>query len=97
MVNTRRKKRVYKEEFKLQMVQLVNSGKSRKDVINEYDLTPSTLDKWIKNYCSSKSFKVSDNLTKQEIELIDAKKQIKQLKMEVDILKQATLIIGRKP
>jgi transposase len=30
------------------MVKLYESGKPRKDIISEYDLTPSALDKWIK-------------------------------------------------
>lgn len=32
----------------LKMVQLLNNGKSRKDIIYEYTLTPSTIEKYIK-------------------------------------------------
>ncbi|PTJ91141.1 hypothetical protein BU010_13370 [Mammaliicoccus sciuri] len=32
------------------MVQLFKNGESRKDIIHKYTLTPSALDKWIKDY-----------------------------------------------
>ena len=96
MKTERRERRVYEESFKLQMVQLIESGMRRKDVLEKYELTPSALDKLIKQYSNSKSFKVADNLSDTEKELIVLKKKNKQLEMEVDILKQAALIIGRK-
>ncbi|MFK9090279.1 hypothetical protein [Bacillus salipaludis] len=36
-----RERRTYTSEFKAQMVKLSESGKPRKDIISEYDLTPS--------------------------------------------------------
>ncbi|EGQ2769082.1 IS3 family transposase, partial [Staphylococcus pseudintermedius] len=42
------------------------------------------------------SFNHKDNLTDEEKELMSLRKEVKQLKMENDILKQAALIIGRK-
>jgi len=43
------------------MVKLYESGKSRADIIREYDLTTSVLDKWIKNHQSTGSFAAKDN------------------------------------
>ena len=31
------------------MVQLYNNGKSRSEIIKEYDLTPSAFNNWVKN------------------------------------------------
>lgn len=42
------------------------------------------------------SFKEKDNRSDMENELIALRKQLKQLKMENDILQQAALIFGRK-
>jgi transposase len=78
------------------MVQLYLSGKPRKDIIREYDLTPSALDKWIGQSQTTGSFKEKDNQTPEEIELNKLRKENKQLLMENDILKQAALILGRK-
>jgi transposase len=93
---TKRERRTFTEEFKKQMVQLYLSGKPRKDIIREYDLTPSALDKWIGQSQTTGSFKEKDNQTPEEIELNKLRKENKQLLMENDILKQAALILGRK-
>ncbi|MGZ9848334.1 transposase [Macrococcoides caseolyticum] len=40
-----RKRGTFMPEFKLQMVRLFENGKSKYDIVREYDLTPSPLDK----------------------------------------------------
>jgi transposase len=92
----RRKKRVYSEEFKHQMVSLYNLGKPNADIIREYDLTPSALGKWIGRINKSGSSKIADNRTDTEKRLIVLEKENKQLKMENDVLKQAALIFARR-
>ncbi|AUS26761.1 transposase [Paenibacillus polymyxa] len=37
---TKKERRTFSAEFKAQMVQLYQSGKPRKDIIQEYDLNP---------------------------------------------------------
>ena len=92
----RRAKRTYTDEFKQQMVQLHNSGKPRSEIIREYDLTPSALDKWIRRINTTGSAKESVNRTPEENELIKLRKENQKLKMENDILKQAALILAQK-
>ena len=96
MTTKRKPRRTFKESFKKQMVELHKSGKPRKDILRDYDLTPSTFDKWVKQYNQSGSFKEKDNLTPEEKELRELRKLNKELMMENDILKQAALIFGRK-
>jgi len=91
-----RKRRVFTDEFKEQIVQLFLNGKSKAEIRKEYDLYASTLDNWIKQHQDTGSFKTNDNLTDAEKELIELRKRNKQLEMENDILKQAALIMGRK-
>jgi transposase len=93
---TKQDRRTFTSEFKEQMVQLYLNGKQRKDIIREYDLTPSSLDKWVRQSQTSGSFKEKDNLSPEAQELIELRKENKQLLMENDILKQAALILGRK-
>lgn len=93
---TKRERRTYTEEFKNQMVQLYLNEKPRQEIIREYDLTPSTFDKWLKQSQSSGSFKEKDNRSPEENELLKLKKENQQLKIENDILEQVTLILGRK-
>ena len=92
----RRAKRTYNDEFKQQMVKLQNSGKPRSEIIREYDLTPSALDKWIRRINATGSTKESVNRTPEENELIKLRKENQKLKMENDILKQAALILAQK-
>ena len=78
------------------MVKLYQQGKSRSELVKQYDLTFSTLDRWISQSSQSGSFKTKDNRTPEENELIALRKELKQLRMENDILKQTALIMARK-
>ena len=92
-----RKRTTYSPEFKQQMIRFIESGKPRKDVIYEYELNPSTLDRWIKEYRNPTSVKTPEiQLTDEQKRIAELEVQNKQLKMEVDILKQATLILGKR-
>jgi transposase len=89
-------KQSFTDEFKDQIVALYNSGKKPAEILKEYNISNSTLYKWIKEKTTSGSYKTKDNLTDQEKELIELRKENKRLMMENDILKQAALIMGRK-
>ena len=93
---SRRARREFTEDFKLQMVKLYNSGKPAAEIVREYDLTRSAFSNWVKKYNKTGSFKACDNRTEEEKELIRLKKENQQLRMENDILKQAALILGQK-
>jgi transposase len=92
----RRKRREYTDEFKQKIVSLYNNGKARVELIREYELTASSLAKWIEYYNKTGSFKVADNRSEAENRLLELEKENRQLKMENDILKQAALILGKK-
>lgn len=91
-----RKRRTYTTEFKQQIVDLYRSGKRKCDIIREYDIASSLLDKWISQSNNSGSFHEKDNRTPEQDELIKLRKENQRLLMENDILKQAALIMGRK-
>ena len=91
-----RSRRTYSPEFKQQLVDLVRNGKRKCDVIREYDIAASLLDKWITQADNTGSFREKDNRSPDQQELIELRKKNQQLQMENDILKQAALILGRK-
>lgn len=93
---SRSQRRTFTSEFKKQMVQLYENGKSRMAIVEEYDLTASALDRWIKQAKNTGYFKEKDNRSAEENELLAMRKEVQRLKMENDILKQAALIMGRK-
>ncbi|KYG90276.1 transposase [[Bacillus] sp. KCTC 13219] len=91
-----RQRRTFTPEFKLQLVKLYENGKPRAEIAREYDITPSTLDCWIKNHQATGSSAAKDNRSEEEKELAKLRKENQRLLMENDILKQAALIMGRK-
>lgn len=76
----KKERRTFTPEFKQQIVQLYLNGKPRKDIIREYNLTPSSLDKWVSQSQTSGSFKEKDNLSSEEQELIRLEKKISSFK-----------------
>ena len=63
---SRRPRREFTEEFKLQMVKLYNSGKPTSEIVKEYDLTRSAFMRWVEKYNKTGSFKACDNRTEEE-------------------------------
>ena len=95
-VRKRRKPRKYTDEFKKQLVDLHRAGKRRCDICQEYDISTSLLDKWVKQAKTSSSFREKDNRSPEQEELRKLQKENRHLRMENDILKQAALILGQK-
>ena len=90
-----KKQPTYTEEFKRQIVGLRASGKSIHAIHQEYGIAKGTICRWQAQNKTSGSFKAADNFSEEEKELRKLRKENKQLRMEVDILKQAALIMGR--
>ncbi|MDB0652292.1 IS3 family transposase [Bifidobacterium adolescentis] len=88
--------RHYEESFKRQIVQLYENGKPACEIKDEYDISHSTLHRWVQGIRNSGSTKAADNRTPEQNELIELRKRNRQLEMEVDVLKQAALIFARK-
>jgi transposase len=47
MNKIKRKKRTFNDDFKYQIISLYQHGKSRGEIVAEYNLTPSAWDRWI--------------------------------------------------
>lgn len=86
----------YTEEFKKQIVALQKKGKGVAELAKEYAIARSTVVKWVNDYKKTGSFKAKDNRSEEVNELLALRKEVKQLRMENDILKQVALIMGRK-
>lgn len=96
MPSGRKPRTTYSKEFKQQIVSLYESGKPRVEILREYELTASAFDRWVRQNKATGSFKEADNKSAEQLELEKLQKEVKQLRMENDILKQAALIMGRK-
>ena len=89
------KQPTYTASFKRKIAELRETGKSINTIASEYGMAKQTIINWHKQYKNSGSFKATDNLSNEEKELRQLRKEVKQLRMENDILKQAALILGR--
>ena len=87
----------YDEDLKKQLVKIYNQGNhSYRSLSSEYGVSAPTIRTWVIRYNDSKSFNLDDHRTEDEKELIELRKQLKQLEIENDILKQAALLLGKK-
>lgn len=94
-MENRRKRRSFSREFKKQVVDMYKSGKPRKEIIADYELTPSAFDKWVSQFEASNLNVDNNNFTIEQRELRELRIENKKLKNENDVLKQAALIFGR--
>ena len=78
------------------MVALYESGKSPSEIIEEYDLSPASIYQWRRQYGSNSRRDVTLDNKEPIDELRKLCEENQKLKMEVVILKQAALIMGRK-
>nr|WP_246552305.1 transposase [Vallitalea pronyensis] len=83
----------YSDEFKQQIVDLYNAGKSVSALSSEYGVATVTIYKWINNLSP---IKVSEDETMSAKDYQSMKKRIAELEMENEILKKATAIFAKK-
>ena len=88
--------RQFTEEFRRQIVALVDSGKPRAEVMRGHDLGKSTLDRRIRRVHARGSTAAADNRTPEQNRLIELERENARLRMEVDAPKQAAPIFARK-
>jgi len=86
----------YDNEFKLMIVDLLKSGLRTKQLSEEYDLHSSVINRWRREYDSrGGDFSKTETKSIENQELIALKKELRDVKMERDILKKAVSIFSK--
>lgn len=86
----------YDNEFKVMIVELLNSGIKTKKVPEDYDLSLSMVWRWKREYkLKSGDFSKKKELTIEAQELKTLRKELKNVTMERDILKKAVSIFSK--
>lgn len=86
----------YENDFKVLIVELVKSGRSTKEVSDEYGLNDSMIRRWRREYeAKSGDFTKKKELSQEEKELKALKKELREITMERDILKKAVSIFSK--
>lgn len=86
----------FDDSFKKQLVEFYNNGKPASEIELEYHVSNSALYRWIRYYNSTGSFKEKDNKSELEKSYKEPERENRQLKMENDILKQASKYYQQK-
>ena len=86
----------YDNEFKVMIVGLLQSGLKVKQVSVDYNLTDGMIRRWRREYeAKSGDFTKKREVTESERELKALHKELRDVKMERDILKKAVSIFSK--
>ena len=87
------KERKYTEEFKKQIVELYENGRTVIDLVREYGLVEQTIYKWIHRYEPFAKNEQGETVTQADVKAMQ--RRIAELEMENEILKKATAIFAK--
>lgn len=88
--------KMYENDFKVLIVELVKSGRPVKEISEEYGLNDSMIRRWRREYeTKSGDFTKKKELSPEEIELKALRKELRNVTMERDILKKAVSIFSK--
>ena len=91
-----RKQGRYPQEFRREIVGLVRSGRSPEALAREFEPSVSAIRKWVKQADLGEGHRSDGLTTFERQELRQAKREIKRLRMERDILKKAAAWFARE-
>jgi transposase len=86
----------YENEYKTTIVELLGSGRTVKEVSQEYQLNDSMIRRWRREY-KERNGDMSQRvpLTEMEKEIRALKKELRDVKIERDIFKMAVSIFSK--
>ena len=89
-------KKQYENDFKVMIVELLKSGRSAKELSEEYNINSGVIRRWRREYESkSGDFSKKREVSSEELELKLLKKELREVRMERDILKKAVSIFSK--
>ena len=93
---SRRSRRAFSDEFKAGAIRLVlDEGKTIPQVARDLDLTQSALRTWVERARADRSKGKTGLTTAEREELAKLRKQVRELTMERDILKEAAAYFAK--
>lgn len=88
--------RHFTDEFKRRIVELCNAGKPKREIMEEYDLGKSAVERWIKSINATGSPRAADNREPEQNRILELERVNSGLRTEAGVLKQAAPIYARK-
>ena len=93
--NRRMNKKKYDNDFKLMIVELFHSGRRAAELSQEYGVHESGIRKWSREFKANGKFDLKKQLSAEQREIKVLKKELKEAKLERDILKKAVSIFSK--
>ena len=86
----------YENDFKVMLVELLQSGRTAKELSSEYSINSGILRRWKREYVAkSGDFSKKREMSSEELELKFLKKELREVRLERDILKKAVSIFSK--
>ena len=86
----------YENDFKVMIVELLKSGRTIRELCDEYTIDKSTIRRWRNEYkTKSGDFSKKRVVSVQELELKTLRKELREVQLERDILKKAVTIFSK--
>lgn len=86
---------IYDEEFKKTIISLLDSGKTVSELSLEYSVSLASINRWRKQYSKDKSGLSNSETTEYTMKVKALEKELKDIKLERDILKKAVSIFSK--
>jgi len=89
-------KKQYENDFKVMVVELLESGRTARELSEEYGINSGIIRRWKREFkAKSGDFSKKRERSVEELELKSLKKELRDVKMERDILKKAVSIFSK--
>jgi transposase len=89
-------KKTYAPEFKRRMVELVRAGRSPEELAKEFEPSANTIRKWATQADIDEGLRADGMTTAERNELRELRREVKQLKLEREILGKAAAWFARE-
>ena len=86
----------YPQEFRRQMIDLVRAGRSPRELAQEFEPTYETIRNWVRQADRDEGRTASGLSTKERDELRRLRREIRQLRLEREILAKAAAWFARE-
>jgi len=86
----------YPLEFRQQIVELVRAGRSPKALAREFEPAEQTIRNWVKQAAIDGGQRTDGLTTDAQVELRQLRREVRQLKLEREILKKAAAWFARE-
>ena len=86
----------YAHEFRSQMVELVRAGRSPDELAAEFEPSGQTIRNWVRQADLDEGIREDGLTTKEREEMRQLRREVKQLRMERDILAKAAAWFARE-